>query len=480
MRRAALLLALLPAAAAAQVAVPAVGDRLGDTLEQRLPPLDERIDAAARRPADATLEAAQDTLDAAPAETLPESAGVDPADALDAATRQAAGAASAAAAVVGGAAGTAAGTVNAAMRPFAADVDPFGHLIEKNVLVVLVDNTRLDALRRFGLTVVAARPLDAIGMSLLTLQGANSHSLASTAVDLRRAFPQAVVDYNHLYFANSNDAQDTSPDAAKLPSGGAGQSGDSVVRIGMIDSAVMRAHEALSGIRIEQQDFVTHAGTRPLGHGTAVASLLAGAAPRHAELLAASVFFRIPDHAAGATTESLVAALDWLASAGVDVINMSLAGPRNALLERALVRLAADGPMVVAAVGNNGPSGEPLYPAAYAQAVGVTAVDRDRQVFRYANRGSHVGFAALGVDVKVADAAGGYRIESGTSMAAPLVAAVIAEAHARDHAPRAALLQKLIAGAEDLGRPGFDEIFGHGLVAGPPAVAANFRTPPPD
>jgi subtilisin family serine protease len=149
---------------------------------------------------------------------------------------------------------------------------------------------------------------------------------------------------------------------------------------------------------------------------------------------------------------------------------MSLSGPSNALLERALVELAKDGPPVVAAVGNNGPSGEPLYPAAYDTVIGVTATDRDKKIYRYANRGPHVDFAALGVNVKVADAGGGWRIESGTSMASPLIAVVVARTLQSNDLGTAALIEMLGSSAEDLGHKGFDPVFGYGLITEPPLL----------
>jgi subtilisin family serine protease len=235
----------------------------------------------------------------------------------------------------------------------------------------------------------------------------------------------------------------------------------------MIDSAVETQHFSLADSQVSDADFVTLEGDRPLGHGTAVASLIARSANNKAEIFAASVFFQAPDQVPGASTDSLVAALDWLTLQQVDVVNMSLAGPPNALLERALAALAENGPMVVAAVGNDGPSAKPLYPAAYDGVVGVTAIDRDKRVFRYANRGPQVDFAALGVDVKVADASGSWRVESGTSMAAPHVAVIIAYARHASDLPANALLELLSSNAEDLGRKGFDTVFGHGLIVQP-------------
>jgi subtilisin family serine protease len=128
--------------------------------------------------------------------------------------------------------------------------------------------------------------------------------------------------------------------------------------------------------------------------------------------------------------------------------------------------LAGRGVLVVAAVGNNGPAGEPLYPAAYESVVAVTAVDSANRIYRYANRGHHVTFAAPGVRIRIADADGGYDNETGTSMAAPYAAAVIARSVAAHIAPRIEdVLATLKAAAIDLGDKDFDRVYGYGLIA---------------
>jgi minor extracellular protease Epr len=145
---------------------------------------------------------------------------------------------------------------------------------------------------------------------------------------------------------------------------------------------------------------------------------------------------------------------------------MSLAGPPNRVLEAAIAAAVEHGTLVVAAVGNNGPAAEPLYPAAYASVVGVTAVDSGNRIYRYANHGRHVMFAAPGVRIRVADSDGGYANESGTSMAAPYAAAVIARAAARSDAPSpVGVVTALQATALDLGAKDFDDVFGYGLIA---------------
>ncbi|HET6629437.1 MAG TPA: S8 family serine peptidase [Woeseiaceae bacterium] len=354
-----------------------------------------------------------------------------------------------------------AATALGSLRPFVAGVDPLGHAIEEDVLMMLIEPAALSRLRQSGWAVTDARPLPSLGFVLVRITGPAARSLAEAAGNLRAEFPDAAVDYNFLYrLADAAGAASEGGDSVASEPGSPGAH----VRIGLIDSAVAARHPALADVNVIRRDFAPHEGERPLGHGTAVASILAANSGDDAEILAASVFFRKPGFAPGATTESLVAALDWLAGSDVDVINMSLAGPADALLERALASIAADGPVVVAAVGNNGPAGEPLYPAAYESVVGVTAVDRERRIFPYANRGQQVAFAAPGVNVKVANSLGGFRFESGTSMASPHVAAVIAAALYGSGLPKEALLESLKATAVDLGDEGFDPVFGYGLV----------------
>jgi subtilisin family serine protease len=162
----------------------------------------------------------------------------------------------------------------------------------------------------------------------------------------------------------------------------------------------------------------------------------------------------------------LANAIDWLVGRDVAVINMSLAGPPNGLLEFAIQRALAKGHAVVAAVGNAGPASKPLYPAAYPGVIGVTATDAKRRIFRRAVQGNQVDFAAPGVSVRGANGGDtGESLYSGTSFAAPYVAAQIALSLKRPNPNQAsAAVQSLAARARDLGVPGRDDTFGFGLI----------------
>jgi subtilisin family serine protease len=442
----------------AQVGLPPVTKPLTRPIDRTLERVD-RLGSRARREAreaeetiDEAAEVAEDTGDTAIAVTN---------EAGDT-TKAVAGAA------FDAASSAATGGVANLLRPFVGGADPSGWPIEENVVVTLADETELATLMQSGIDVVSRRELRGLGLTLVTLSGANA---SRTVDDLRRSHPDLTVDFNHVYRFASDQAP-APPAAEGVVTDEETIARAAPLRIGMIDSAVQSDHISLRDSRVISEDFAAHEGSRPLGHGTAVASLIARSATNEADIHAASVFFQAPGFAPGATTESLIAALDWLVSRQVQVINMSLAGPANELLEAAIAAVAEAGGVVVAAVGNNGPSGEPLYPAAYDGVVGVTAVDREQKIFRYANRGDHVDYAALGVDVKVADSGGSWRLESGTSMASPHIAVVVARMRRSHDMAVGALMNVLTENAEDLGKKGFDRVFGYGLITEAPLLAS--------
>jgi len=450
----------------AQVGLPPVTDPLTRPIDRGL----ERADRLASRTRREAGEA-KEPIDEA-AEEIVEDSGATAAEVAEEAaeTAEATGdtVLDAAGSAAGSATRAAVGAVQNLLRPFVGGVDPSGWPIEEGVVVALSDEAESATLIRSGVDVLSRRELPGLNLELVTIRDPGA---SRTVDDLRRAHPDLTVDFNHVY----RFASDQSPASSAVEAAVSDQdtlSGTARLRVGMIDSAVLGEHISLRDSLVISEEFATHEGSRPLGHGTAVASLIARSAANEAEIHAASVFFQAPGFAPGATTESLIAALDWLASQDVQVINMSLAGPANELLEEALLSVAEARGVVVAAVGNNGPSGEPLYPAAYDGVIGVTAVDRKQKIFRYANRGDHVDYAALGVDVKVADSGGSWRLESGTSMASPHVAVVVARLRQSHDRSIDSLINVLSENAEDLGKKGFDQVFGHGLITEPPLYAS--------
>ncbi|MEO1458563.1 MAG: S8 family serine peptidase, partial [Pseudomonadota bacterium] len=169
--------------------------------------------------------------------------------------------------------------------------------------------------------------------------------------------------------------------------------------------------------------------------------------------------------AALADTVSVLRGLDWAVASRARVVTLSLAGNDNRALATA-IRAVAGRINIVAAAGNGGPRSSPAYPAAYPEVLAVAAVDRRLRPYRNGNRGDYIDLAAPGVDVLSAGSTE-TRTWSGTSFAVPYVAAALLRARALTRGDAAAARALLQAGARDLGAPGHDEVFGHGLVQSP-------------
>ena len=205
-------------------------------------------------------------------------------------------------------------------------------------------------------------------------------------------------------------------------------SGDDVL-VAVIDSKIDTKHPDLTGVVADEYDVV---GSPAIAHshGTAMAgaiaarSKLTGVAPK-VKLLAVRAFSGSGE-SAESTTFNILKSVDWAASKNARIINMSFAGPPDDLLREMLTKANARGIVLIAAVGNAGPRSPPLYPAADAGVIGVTATDVDDKLMAQANRGPQVAVAAPGVEILAVAPDGKYQVTSGTSIAAAHASGVAA------------------------------------------------------
>ena len=116
----------------------------------------------------------------------------------------------------------------------------------------------------------------------------------------------------------------------------------------------------------------------------------------------------------------------WAAKNHMDVANLSLGAPSgNKALELAVRFARGSGVIIVAAAGNSG--GAVSFPGAYYEdTITVAASDSTDRLATFSSRGPEVDFIAPGVDVLSAKMGGGIASYSGTSMAAPHVAGLVA------------------------------------------------------
>lgn len=187
----------------------------------------------------------------------------------------------------------------------------------------------------------------------------------------------------------------------------------------------------------------------------------------------------------------------------VDVINMSFGGAGISQTLGDAVQAARAAGVILAAAAGNDSNSTPSYPASYDGVLSVAAVDLASQRASYSNFGPQIDLTAPGGDMSrdlnsdgypdgilstIGDDGGNflYRFLAGTSLAAPHVAGVVALMRGVNPSLSPVDIDRLIAGTHpetgiqitrDLGTPGRDDLYGHGLIDASKAILAAQEVP---
>ncbi|MEO1252644.1 MAG: S8 family serine peptidase [Pseudomonadota bacterium] len=340
-------------------------------------------------------------------------------------------------------------------------------VVDPSEIVVLVNSQRAAS----NLTVNAARrgyrlkdetALAALDLIMITMEIPDGRDGARAIRELEGIEPTATAGVNHAYQVQSTSAPrasvDYGPDLIAWPSDAC----PAHAKIGVIDAALSPERDAMANVTSKNFAVGQSAAS---GHADAIVAILT----KERLLKALSVYVAgvIGETAAGdeaAGVDGILRGLNWLAGHDVDVVNISLAGPYNKILDRAVQRASDAGMIIVAAAGNTGPASPPRYPAAFKDVIAVTAVDARSNIYERAVRGRHIDVAAPGVDILI-QVNNAPRFMSGTSLSAPLVAARIAADPKVKRADGARLVRADVkASVIDIGENGRDDLHGHGLL----------------
>jgi hypothetical protein len=348
--------------------------------------------------------------------------------------------------------------------PGAFERDPNGaRIVRGQVLALSPSDDALAKAKALNFEIVAEDKLSGLNLRLVTLRVPETLDTDAALAVLRANDPGGAYDYDHIYDPSADELAATGSAASVVPGTG-GVSG----AIGVIDAGILARHPVLTSAHIVARNCVGPGASPATEHGTQIASLLVGDgngftgfAPG-ATLYAADVFGGVTT---GGDAAAIARGLGWLADQKAVAINISLVGPPNRILEAAVQSIIARGTIIIAAVGNDGAAGRVEYPAGYPGVIGVTAVDEANAAQFDANRGQDVAFAARGVNVRAATLSGRLATVTGTSFAAPVVTARIArELERPDRAAAHAAFERLKTEALDLGPPGWDPVYGFGLI----------------
>nr|WP_216650869.1 S8 family serine peptidase [Novosphingobium sp. SG751A] len=273
------------------------------------------------------------------------------------------------------------------------------------LLLLDPDPAALMLAEKSGYRLMEQGDLEGLGVGFARLETPAGVTLPDATRALQKLLPAKTVTADQIHFPGGQTAPASGPSAMPSPRGGT---------VGLIDGGIR------PDARLAAQAGFAIGAPRPNQHAQSIASLLGGAGVAH--VFAADVYGADP---AGGNALAIAKALGWMAQQRVPVVSISLVGPANPLLERAVAAAQARGMFVVAAVGNDGAASPLSYPASYRDVVAVTGVDGKGRVLFEAGRASHLDYAAPGADMTAVGLAGRVTLR-GTSFAAPLVAARLA------------------------------------------------------
>jgi subtilisin family serine protease len=362
-----------------------------------------------------------------------------------------------------------------------------GNFVPGRVLAVIpfdsttgVDATAKKLAAANGLDVVETHPLESLNAAVIVFALREGNDVLGKVAALESQVLIAQPDFLYATFAGGT--QEANP-STQLEYGRALIRADQLagvltgkgVKVALIDTALDANHAALRGKVVEQAD-MTGRGFTPDIHATLLAGIIAsepqkdvgisGIAPR-SEILAIKACQPQAPEAAAAQCWSLTLAraMDFAIQKKARIIHFSIGGPKEPLMTRLIDQAVSSGIIVVAAAGNDGPHGQPSFPAALPNVIAVTAVDARQQLYRDATQGDFIDLAAPGVEILSTSPGSRLMVSSGTSLAAAFVSGAVAlllEQHPQ-LSPQSA--QELLEHtAKDLGSPGKDPQFGSGLL----------------
>lgn len=377
-------------------------------------------------------------------------------------------------------------------RPLWAEAAPTAPFVAGEVIVGWRPGARRPPLTHLaGRLVLSARPLSRTAW-LYTLEETSRRATLEALAALRGHPELAYAEPNYYRrpFATPNDPHfpyQWNLTVANLPKAWETTKGSKSVVVAVLDTGVLSAHPDLKGRLAVGRDFIStpsEAGDgdgwdgdpKDMGtekkdssafHGTHVAGIIGAASNNKVGMsgvdwrcLVQPVRVLGINRGLGRDTD-IAAGLRWAAGLPVSgvsqnptparVINLSFGGPgASTTLSQAVKDALAKGVLVVAAVGNDGVSGDNIYPAAVPGVLGVGAVQLDLSRAPYSNFGEVVDIMApggnmtqflpaklkcgnqlcpaglLGTLYDTGSKSFGYRFYDGTSQAAPMVSGVVA------------------------------------------------------
>jgi subtilisin family serine protease len=208
--------------------------------------------------------------------------------------------------------------------------------------------------------------------------------------------------------------------------------GSATTMIAVIDTGVDPRQPDLRGRVLKGWDFQNDDGNAmdDNGHGTAVAGVAAAAGNDRVGIAGMCwkcvvLPVKVLNASGSGTHSNIAAGIIWAANRGADIINLSLASPRDTtVVADAVAHARRKGAVVIAAAGNEG-SRQRFYPAGYSGVISVAGSSGADVLYHWSNRGSWIKVAAPGC-AHTGKPGPAWTMWCGTSFATPAVAGTAA------------------------------------------------------
>ena len=213
------------------------------------------------------------------------------------------------------------------------------------------------------------------------------------------------------------------------------------------------------------------------GHGTQVISIIAakpdnGLGTAGITWLNPILPVKISNEEGIATVSTLISGLDHAVKSSAKIAVISLSTEKESeILKQAVEDAIQNGLLIISSGGNTGKE-EIRYPAGYDGVIGVGSVNSKEQISDFSNTGSHIKIVSPGEKILV-PVLNQNKLElvNGTSFSAPQVAGIAALIWAlRPTYTNKDIEKLLLTTADDLGEPGYDTVYGYGLVNADTAI----------
>lgn len=246
------------------------------------------------------------------------------------------------------------------------------------------------------------------------------------------------------------------------------------IKIAILDSGINKDHPALNGRIIEtynainpNEDIIDDYGE--LGHGTAIAGILVAKEIKEG-ISGISPNIRLYDvkvlnKEGKSDIETVVRGIEWCIEKEVNIINISFGFEVNHEKLEKIIQKALSKDIIIVASSGNTLGLRVDYPAKYEGVISVSALNPNLQRSSISGKGK-IDYAAPGVNILTTDSKGNYSKFDGTSFATAFVSGTIGTliSNTEEKITNKNLHNFLKKYVVDLGKEGFDEEYGYGLI----------------